>query len=110
MIRRLWLDENGATYSIEVLLVGTILGIGLIVGYTALQVAVTTEFADLGAAVAMLNQSYQYGGLKGHHAVVFGTQFVDNVDACDLPGPVGGASQCVRVCDAETRVAENADD
>ena len=83
MLKKLWMDEGGALISAELALVATILVIGVVVGLSAVQDAVNTELADVGAAIANLDQSYSTGGATGHHASVAGSSFADSTDACD---------------------------
>ena len=99
MLKRLWLDEQGAILSMEVILIATILVLSMIVGLTSLSNAVITELADVGAAIAALDQTYSYGGAVGHHAVVFGTFFDDELDDCDDGHTQAGAnSRCITIC------------
>lgn len=100
MLKKLWMDEGGATISAELALVGTILVIGVVVGLSAVQVAVVTELADLGAAIASIDQSYSTGGTSGHHAATAGSSFQDEADSCDsdLCTQNGVNSRCVSVC------------
>ena len=100
MFKKLWMDEGGATISAELALVGTILVIGVVVGLSAVQDAVVTELADLGAAVANLNQSYSSGGATGHHAASAGQGFQDSTDSCDSDDCAQGGvnSRCVTIC------------
>ncbi len=96
VLNRLWNDEAGVTYTIEVLLVGTIASLGLIVGLAALRDSVTNELADLAGAVDSLNQSYTYNSIVGHSASVAGSNFLDNIDFCDDgEDPIGTADMCV---------------
>ena len=94
MMKKLWMDEGGATISAELALVGTILVIGVIVGLSAVQDAVNTELADLGAAIGNLDQSYSVGAATGHHAAVAGSVFTDAADSCDVD-PATGNSRCL---------------
>ena len=100
MLKKLWLDEGGATISAELALVGTILVIGVVVGLSAVQTAVVSELADLGAAISNLDQSYSSGGITGHHAASAGQGFDDGLDACDSDNCAQGGtnSRCVAVC------------
>ena len=101
MLNKLWLDEGGATISAEIALVGTILVIGVIVGLSAVQDAVNTELADLGAAIGHLDQSYSHGGTTGHHSAVAGTNFADNADPCDdvdSSATTGDGTRCLALC------------
>jgi Flp pilus assembly pilin Flp len=86
MLKRLWNDEGGAIISAELVLVATILVIGMIVGLKSVRDAVVSELADVGQAIANINQSYRYGGVTGHFAQTMGSSFADNYDFCDLDG------------------------
>jgi len=83
MFTRLWNDETGSILSIEIILVGTVLGIGVITGLTSLRDAIITELADVGAAVSWLDQSYVYSGSTSHSSATAGTRHVDLRDYCD---------------------------
>lgn len=61
-LSRLWDDEDGVVLSAELVLIGTILVIGLIVGLANLQNAVVGELNDLGSAIGGADQSYQTTG------------------------------------------------
>jgi Flp pilus assembly pilin Flp len=100
MMRKLWNDEVGAVVSAELVLVLTILVIGMITGLASLRDAVVTELADVGGAIASVNQSYTYGGITAHSSTTAGSVFVDLVDFCDNAGQgatPGQATRCVLV-------------
>ena len=99
MIKALWNDEAGVILSAELVLIGTILVVGMIVGLVELQCSVVGELNDLGDAIGSLNQSYQYssiasfkqnGQIKG---ITYGSAFRDVIDECDN-------NQCAIVCAA----------
>ncbi len=98
-VMRLWHDEAGVTYTIEVLLVGTIASLGLIVGLAALRDSVTNELADTARSVDNLNQSFTFNSIVGHSASVAGSNFQDNGDFCNTAAgdPVGQTTACVRI-------------
>lgn len=97
MLKRLWNDESGAIVSLEIVLVGTILGIGVITGLSSLRDAVITELADLGAAIGTLDQSYVYHGSTAHSASTADTFHNDIPDYCD-DGTTTTASRCLVIC------------
>ena len=99
-LRQLWNDETGAIVSAEIMLIGTILVIGVIVGLKSLRDAVTTELADLAQAFANVNQSYSYSGVCGHASYSGGGSFQDQQDFCDCHFGDSHAQQskCVNVC------------
>jgi len=83
MMKKLWNDEAGFIVSAELVLVATILVIGMITGLTSVRDAVITELADVGGAIAAVNQSYTFGGATAHSSVTAGSSFVDLLDFCD---------------------------
>ena len=64
MLKTLWNDESGVILSAEIVLVGTILVLGMIVGLVELQCAVVAELTDLSSAFGNLSQSYQTSGFS----------------------------------------------
>ena len=50
-MKNLWNDEDGVILSAEIVLIGTVLVIGMMVGLVELQVAVVGELSDLGDAI-----------------------------------------------------------
>ena len=103
VLQRLWNDEAGAVVSIELVLVGSVLLLGLIVGLAALRDSVNNELADLGSAVDELNQTYEFDSVVGHSAAVSGSEHVDDTDFCDLEDDASAtaAEACITSDDAE---------
>ena len=101
MSRCLWNDEAGALLSMEVVLVGTILVVGVLTGLTSLRDAVVTELADVGGAVAWLDQSYHLHGIKAHSSTTAGTRHIDAPDYCDTDVPGAAPVRCVVICDGQ---------
>jgi hypothetical protein len=60
MLHKLSSDENGFIVSAELVLVGTILVLGMIVGLTELSYGVNEELEDVGSAIGAINQTYYY--------------------------------------------------
>lgn len=58
-------DERGVVHISELVLTTSILALGCIVGLSAYQTAVVTEYSDLGVALSSLNQSYSYQMYNG---------------------------------------------
>ena len=89
MLKTFWNDESGVILSAEIVLVGTILVLGMIVGLVELQCAIVAELSDLSSAFGNLNQSYQISGFassKGDgqfKARTFGAAYTDRPDTCD---------------------------
>jgi hypothetical protein len=105
MYQRLWKDEAGAVISAELVLVMTIVTLGVTVGLVSVRDQVVQELADLGAAVARVNQSYSISAVSGHHGSSAGSVFIDTLDSCqgvfgdDLPGE---AALCIGMAEFPT--------
>ncbi len=56
---RMWKDDAGIV-AFEYLLVATIIGLGLVVGLSAVSVALNAELTELAQAILALDQSYGY--------------------------------------------------
>ena len=89
-MKNLWKDECGVVLSAEVVLIGTILVIGMMVGLVELQVAVVGELSDVGDAIGNFDQSYVASGLvsykRSQHRIkahTSGSRYVDRPDECD---------------------------
>ncbi len=102
--------QKGFIVSAELMLIATILVLGMIVGLGAVRVAVVTELADVGAAIASVNQGYSYDGIAGHHAATNGSSYFDLPDTCDDGDAQSGPNaRCVTVCAGVTDpIAEGA--
>lgn len=99
VLHRLWNDENGFVISSELVLVGTLLVLGMIVGLTELRNQVVQELADLAVAIGRVNQTYLYTAVAGHTAATAGSEFQDTADYCDAQGidPEGESSAGITV-------------
>ena len=76
-------DENGFIVSAELVLVGTILVLGMIVGLTELSFNVNQELEDIGSAIGGINQTYYYTLASGKKGEAVGSTFLDFEDECD---------------------------
>lgn len=65
LAQSLYRDECGAILSAELVIIGTILILGLIVGLAQFRHALIGEFQDLSLAFSGLNQSYGFTGFRG---------------------------------------------
>ncbi len=97
MFKALWNDEAGVILSAEIVLIGTILVIGMVVGLVELQCSVVDELNDLGEAIGSMNQSYVTSGVASFKfdgspkAITYGSSFTDRIDSCD-------GNECAIVC------------
>ena len=89
MLKSLWCDESGVILSAEIVLVGTILVLGMIVGLVELQCAVIGELSDLASAFGNFDQAFQISGFassKGggqFKARTYGAAYSDQADTGD---------------------------
>jgi len=74
MFKKLWNDESGIV-TLEYLVLATIVGLGLIVGATALRNGLNAELGELAEAITGLNQSYAVAGQSfcGTNTIGFST-------------------------------------
>jgi hypothetical protein len=79
----LWLDTDAFIVSSELIIVGTILVIGLLVGMTSVRDQVVQEVRDVAAAMSKTVQSYSFAAITGHTASTGGSVFGDMGDFCD---------------------------
>ena len=104
MLTRIWSDDAAFVVSSELILVGSILVIGMLVGMVSLRDQVVQELADTGGAMAKWTQSFSMAGVTGHSASTGGSAFNDTTDYCDYGFPVacdvdpaGQPATCVSV-------------
>jgi Flp pilus assembly pilin Flp len=91
MLRQLWIDQRGVALSAELVLVMTIVILGALVGLATFRDSLTSEFADSGAAVGSLDQSYSYNEIVINEtfdtiqvdATVAGSSYADASDFCE---------------------------
>jgi hypothetical protein len=62
ILNRLWRDEQGFVNTVDIVLMTTILGIGMLVGIVSLRNQIVQELTDVSMAVGFLDQSYSYEG------------------------------------------------
>lgn len=104
LLKHLWSDDRAFVVSSELVLVGTILVIGMLVGLVTVRDQVVQELADVAAAVSRTEQAYSFSGVTGHSSSIAGSLFQDFVDFCDnIDGigtdvdPPGEPATCVSV-------------
>ncbi len=90
MLSKFWNDEAGFVVSSELVLIGTILVLGVVVGLATVRDQVVQELGDLALAISNINQSYSFSGVTGHTSSVAGSVFIDNLDFCDSNTDVAG--------------------
>jgi hypothetical protein len=84
--RSLLHDERGFVLTAELIIISTVLVLGLITAFSALQTSVVAELTDVGSAIGSMNQSYVYRGMHGcccycgPTSRTFGSSFLDVAD------------------------------
>ncbi len=86
----LWNDDRGFLITAELVVIGTLLVLGLVVGLTSVQTALVSELSDVGQAIGGLDQTYVYRGFSSRSTIdchlksfTSGSAFFDTKDACD---------------------------
>lgn len=92
LILKLWADEAGFLISGELVLVGTIMVLGVVVGLSEVSHAINSELEDVACAFGSVNQSYRYGGLFGRgKGSNRGSGYGDSSDNGDMAWDVAGS-------------------
>ena len=109
----LWKDERGAALTIEVILMASIVGIGMIAGLVAFRDSVSQEFGDASAGLAAMNQGYQYIDTASSGSIdnlqfrfsVSGSEYVDESNFCEpaVLDPAGDSPMCMEISAAMVR-------
>jgi len=103
VLTQLWRDDMAFVVSSELVLIGTILVIGMIVGLASVRDQVIQELGDFAMAISQVNQSYSFSGITGHTSSVAGSLFADTTDFCDeealLQAP-GEPPACIVIVEA----------
>lgn len=76
LLSKLWNDDAGIV-ALEYLVLGTFLGLALIVGVTALSKSINAELAELGNAILTFNQGYNVRNYSNCGATKDGSGAVD---------------------------------
>ena len=92
-------DDNGFVVSAELVLVGTILVLGMIVGLTELSYGVNEELEDLGSGIGAINQTYYFTMGSGKKGEAVGSTYLDFQDECD--------NSCDITCNTPARGEKN---
>lgn len=83
LMQQLWQDDAGIV-ALEYLLVATIVGLGLVVGLSNLEIALDNELTELANAITALDQSYSFVTVQGSGTRV--TSQKNGTNAVDLFG------------------------
>ncbi len=79
MFAKLWNDEAGVV-SVEYLFLTTIVGLGLVIGYTNLEGAIDAEYTELASSIMALSQGWETATQSGCKATVQGSNATDSAD------------------------------
>lgn len=75
--------DDGFVMSSELLLLGTIVVLGLIVGFVSIRNSLLLEYQDFSRAIGLLVQSYSYAGVSDASGTTAGGLFEDSADGDD---------------------------
>lgn len=89
VLSRLWSEDAGFVISTEAIIILTMLICATVVAWQSVREAIVSELADIGEAIAALDQSYSFSGFQGHSASCSGSFFNDERDFCDSATCVG---------------------
>ncbi len=102
----LWKDERGATLTIELILMATVIGLGAVVALAAFRDSVSQEFGDASAGLASIDHGYQYNAIAKIDRIdnmrfdltVSGSAYVDESNYCEPTtlDPVDDAPMCMQ--------------
>ena len=81
--KRFWQEEHGFILSSELVLIGSTLVIGGVVGLSSLRDSVNEELSDVAEAIGSVDQTYYYSGVAGHGAYTAGSAYFDQADRSD---------------------------
>lgn len=76
LFQKLWNDDAGIA-GMEYLFLGTIVGLGLVIGFAAVESALNTELIELANAITSLNQSYSVEDQSSCKATKGGQNVID---------------------------------
>lgn len=97
LMQSLWNDEQGFVVSSELVLIGTVLILGLIVGLETVRNGIVQELGDVALAFGAINQDYAYSAITGHASSVAGSAFNDLLDDCDGPDNPAQEPACISI-------------
>ena len=109
ILRRLWQDERGVVWTIELILTATIVAIGTIVGLVTFRDALVQELGDLAAASSQLDQSFEFSDASASGSIgsvsfdytIAGSSYSDAANFCEPsdPDPANAAPMCIAFTD-----------
>jgi Flp pilus assembly pilin Flp len=91
LFSKLWADDAGVV-TIEYLVLGTFLGLALIVGVTSVAAAVNAELSELANAILTFNQSYSSDGYSTCNATKTGSAAADTTQTSFITSTTVAAS------------------
>lgn len=99
---QLWKDDAAFVVSTDIVLISCILVLGLMVGLVSIRDQVVVELADVGYAIALLDQTYTWSAITGHTANTAGGRMLDTADFCDdvPPDDVFPEPLCISVTES----------
>lgn len=100
MMFKLWNDDCGVAYKVEIIFVLTILGLGTLKGLVAVRQALTSEMIEFANALSALNQSYSFAGNSHCYASTAGSAANDTTNTIhDASTSASGSDVNQNPCD-----------
>jgi len=97
MFAKLWKDEAGIV-AIEYLFLATIVGLGLVIGFSNLEGAINSEYTELSTAILALSQGYSISSQSGCKGTKQGTTVLDTAGLATFGfAPPAGATTATAV-------------
>ena len=100
MFAKLWNDESGIA-GLEYLLLATIVGLALVVGFSAVARAINVEFIELANAILSVDQSFSYQGISTCTASSGATSVTDSdssISAAPVSDTAGSSNVAIGAC------------
>ena len=83
-LKTIWKDERGFIASTDLILIGTVLILGSIVGLATMRDEIVQELGDIATAIGQLNQSYSFAAFNNGQFSVAGSSYTDMADYGEL--------------------------
>ena len=106
---RLFREEDGALFTMEIILIATICGIGVVVGLSSFRDALSQEFGDVSAGLASIDHGYEYNDLTKSETIenmqfsyfISGSVYTDLPNFCEPADldPINAAPMCMEFSD-----------
>ncbi len=98
MMKQLWNDDAGVV-TLEYLVLGTFLGLALIVGVTTVAAAINNELSELANAILTFNQGYTSNGYSNCIATKAASGATDTTSSQSIKTTTASSDINDSICD-----------